>query len=55
MNTVQKNTVQQLFESNRWPWNVKVTDVCKTESTTLSTSPDKFHPFVFSLSLLQSF
>ena len=24
----QKDAVQQLFESNGWPWNVEVTDVC---------------------------
>ena len=33
--------VQQLFESNGWPWNVEVTDVCEIESAALSTSLDK--------------
>ena len=32
-NHEQKDAVQQLFESNGWPWTVEVTDVCKTEST----------------------
>ena len=31
----QKDTIQQLFESNGWPWNVEVTDVCETESIAL--------------------
>ena len=51
----QKDTARQLFESNGWLWNGEATDVCKTESTTLSTSLDKPRPFVFRLSLLQSF
>ena len=51
----QKDAVQQLFESNRWPWNVEVTDVCETESTALPTSRDKPRPFVFKSSWLQSF
>ena len=54
-NHEQKDAVQQLFKSNSWPWNVEVTDVCETESTALSTSLDKPHPFVFKLSSLQSF
>ena len=28
INGEQKDAVQQLFESNGWPWNVEVTDVC---------------------------
>ena len=49
------DAVQQLFESNGWPWNAEITDVCETESTVLSTSLDKPCPFAFRLSLLQSF
>ena len=44
-----------MFESSGWPWNVEVTKMCETESTALSMSPDKPRPFVFKLSLLQSF
>ena len=42
INREQKDTVtvQQLFESNGWPLNVEVTDVCETENTVLSTSLD---------------
>ena len=29
INHEQKGAVQHLFESNSWPWNVEVTDVCK--------------------------
>ena len=28
INHEQKGAVQYLFESNSWPWNVEVTDVC---------------------------
>ena len=37
INDEQKDAVQQLFESNGWPWNVEVTDVCKLY--TLKHSP----------------
>ena len=37
INREQKDTVQQLFESNGWPWTVEVTDVCKLY--TLKHSP----------------
>ena len=40
INREQKDTVQQLFESNGWPLNVEVTDVSETENTVLSTSLD---------------
>ena len=40
INHEQKDAVQQLFESNGWPWNVEVTDVCKTESTAHSSRLD---------------
>ena len=40
INDEQKDAVQQLFESNGWPWNVEVTDVCKTESTAHSSRLD---------------
>ena len=39
----QKDAVQQLFESNGWPWNAEVTDVCEAESTALCTSLDNPH------------
>ena len=52
INLEQKDAVQQLFESNSWPWNAEVTDVCETEGTGLSTSLDKFPPFVFKSSSL---
>ena len=55
INREQKDVVQQLFESNGWPRNVEVADVCETESTALSTSLNKTRPFVFRLSSLQSF
>ena len=39
INREQKDAVQQLFESNGWPWNFEVTDIeCETESTALSMS-----------------
>ena len=41
INHEQMDAVQQVFESNSWPRNVEVTDVCETESTALSTSLDK--------------
>ena len=53
-NFEQEDAVLQLFESNSWPWNVEVTNVCETESTALSTSLDKPCPFVFKLSSLES-
>ena len=40
INHEQKDAVQQLFESNGWPWNVEVTDVCETESTAHSSRLD---------------
>ena len=52
INHEQKDAVQQLFESNSWPWNVEVTDVCDTESTTLSASLDKPHPFCIQIVLI---
>ena len=55
INCEWRDEVQQLFESNGWPWNVEVTDVCETESTALSTSLDKPRPYVFKLSSFQSF
>ena len=54
-NREQKDAVQQLFESNGWPWNFEVSDVCETENTALPTSLNKPRPFVFRLSSLQSF
>ena len=33
INHEQKDAIQQLFESNGWPWNVEMTSVCETEST----------------------
>ena len=45
INCEQKDAVQQLLESNGWPGNVEVTDVCETESTALSLSLDKPRPF----------
>ena len=50
-----KEAVQQLFESNGWPWNAEVTNMCETESTALSTTLDKPRSFVLKLSSLQSF
>ena len=55
INHEQKDVVLQLFESNGWPWNVELTDVCETESIALSMSLDKPSPFAFKLSSLQSF
>ena len=55
INLEQKDAVQQLFESNGWPWNVEVTDVCEIESTALSMSLDKPRPFASKLSSFQSF
>ena len=40
INHEQKDAVKQPFESNGWPWNVEVTDVCKTESTAHSSRLD---------------
>ena len=40
INREQKDAVQQLFESNGWPWTVEVTDVCKTDSTAHSSRLD---------------
>ena len=40
INHEQKDAVQQLFESNGWPWNVEMTYVCKTESTAQSSRLD---------------
>ena len=40
INHEQKDAVQQLFESNGWPWNVEMTDVCETESTAHSSRLD---------------
>ena len=40
-NQEEKDAVLQLFESNGWPWNVEVTDVCETESTALAMLLDK--------------
>ena len=55
INCEQRVSVPQLFESNGWPRNVEVTDMCDTESAALSVSLDKPCPFVIKLSLLQSF
>ena len=38
INREQTDAVQQLFESNSWPWNLEAADVCETESTALPTS-----------------
>ena len=52
INSEQKDTVQQLFESNSWPWNVELTNAHETESTALSASLEKPRPFVFKLTSL---
>ena len=49
INREQKDAVQRQFESNGWPWNAEVTDVCvklKTQRC-ISTSLDKPRPFLF--------
>ena len=48
INREQKDPVQQLFESDGWPWNVEVTNVCETESTALPICIQ----IVFTLNLL---
>ena len=40
----QKDTIQQLFESNGWPWNVEVTDVCETEGIALHVHVTRLAP-----------
>ena len=55
INRQQKDAVQQLFESNGWPWNVEVTSVCETESTALTMSVDKPRPFVVKFPRFKAF
>ena len=40
INREQKDAIQQLFQSNGWPWTVEMTDVCETDSTAHSSRID---------------